>query len=89
MRVARRLAGPRPARSHPRSSAQPMPGKQRLHRVTVFGEPRSPWRNTSGEAIADAIRLELASWDEERQEHYLAVPVGYESVEADRVGSHV
>lgn len=45
------------------------------YRIEVFGEARAPWRYSAAEAMADAIRLDLTSWDEERQEHYLAVPV--------------
>lgn len=44
----------------------------------VFGEPRSEWRRSRHEAMMDAIRLELASWDGERREHFLAVPVSME-----------
>ena len=47
-------------------------------RITVFDEPRTPWRDTREEAIADAIREGLASWDDERREHFLAVPVSIE-----------
>lgn len=46
------------------------------YQITVFDKPRTPWRMTPAEAMADAISLELASWDESRKEHYLAVPVG-------------
>jgi len=45
------------------------------YRIEVFGEPRAPWRSTVAQAIDDAISLGLASYDEERDEHYLAVPV--------------
>ncbi|TKW74920.1 MAG: hypothetical protein DI610_05365 [Staphylococcus hominis] len=45
------------------------------YRIEVFGQPRAPWRDSAAEAMDDAIRLELANWDESRQEHYLAVPV--------------
>lgn len=44
-------------------------------RITVFDEPRAPWRETREEAMADAVALDLASWDDERREHFLAVPV--------------
>ena len=44
-------------------------------RITVFGEPRGPWRSSRAAAMRDAIAAELASWNEERREHYLAVPV--------------
>lgn len=46
-----------------------------LYRIEVFGEPRAPWRSSPTGAMRDAIRLDLASWDEIRQEHFLAVPV--------------
>ncbi|KPH60219.1 hypothetical protein ADT71_20615 [Novosphingobium sp. ST904] len=45
------------------------------YRIAVFGQPRSPWRPSIDEAMADAIKLKLASWDESRQEWFLAVPV--------------
>lgn len=45
------------------------------YRIAVFREPRSSWRATADEAMADAIALGLASWDESEQEWYLAVPV--------------
>jgi hypothetical protein len=45
------------------------------YQITVFDRPRTPWRTTPAEAMADAISLELASWDESRKEHFLAVPV--------------
>lgn len=46
-----------------------------MYCIEVFGRRRSPWRSSPQEALADAIRLDLAAWDESRQEHYLAVPV--------------
>lgn len=49
------------------------------HRLTVCDEPRGPWRATRGEVIADAIEQGLASWDDDRREWYLAVPVGHET----------
>lgn len=57
---------------------EPLPGTRREYRVTVFDEPRAPWRPTRDKAMLDAIRLQLASWDDEQREHYLAVPVGME-----------
>lgn len=51
----------------------PQPGC--LYRIETFGEPRSTWRTSPAEAMADAIALDLASWDEVRQQHFLAVPV--------------
>lgn len=48
-------------------------------RITVFGRPRAPWRDSFEEAKADAIALELASWDESKREWFLAVPVGVQS----------
>lgn len=47
-------------------------------RVTVFGKPRGEWRPTFERAKRDAIKLELASWDESKREWYLAVPVAIE-----------
>lgn len=51
------------------------PIEQEQFRVTVFGTPRGPWRNSRAEATRDAIAGDLASWDASRREHYLAVPV--------------
>lgn len=47
-------------------------------RITVFDSPRGPWRSSTAEAKRDAIALDLASWDSERREWFLAVPVGLE-----------
>lgn len=46
-----------------------------FYRIEVAGEARSPWRPSPAEAMADAIGLDLANWDETTREHYLAVPV--------------
>lgn len=54
------------------------------YRVTVFSRPRAPWRSTKAEVMQDAIRLGLASWDDERREHFFAVPVGIERRKAAR-----
>lgn len=56
---------------------------RREYRITVFGEPRAPWRRTPHESMADAIRLNLASWDDQRREHFLAVPVEMDWRKAD------
>jgi hypothetical protein len=48
------------------------------YRLTVFGEPRGPWRETKEEVLKDAVRKKLASWDAAAREHYLAVPVDIE-----------
>ena len=53
----------------------PSRGVRFRHCVTVFGEQRGPWRDSVGEAVDDAIALELASWDPSVQQHFLAVPV--------------
>ncbi|MEO6218173.1 MAG: hypothetical protein ABIO86_19250 [Sphingomonas sp.] len=45
-------------------------------RIHVFGDFRGPWRESFAEAKWDAIDAGLASYDEERGEYYLAVPVG-------------
>lgn len=45
------------------------------YRISVFGRPRTGWRDTFDEALQDAVTSELASWDGERQEWFLAVPV--------------
>ena len=47
-------------------------------RVVTFGKPREEWRSTRAEAMHDAVRLGLASWDQSRREYYLAVPVSIE-----------
>ncbi|PZQ50216.1 MAG: hypothetical protein DI555_23265 [Novosphingobium pentaromativorans] len=44
-------------------------------RISTFGRPRTPWRDSIQDATDDAIELGLASWDESRREWYLAVPV--------------
>jgi len=51
------------------------PDPRQQFRVAVFDEPRGEWRDSSGEARWDAINLGLASWDDEKREYYLAVPV--------------
>ncbi len=45
------------------------------YRIATFGRPRSPWRDSIEEAMADAIKLDLASWDASRREWFIAVPV--------------
>lgn len=57
--------------------APPPPPRRALHEycVTVFAAPRAPWRPNREAAMADAIRLGLASWDEGAREYFLAVPV--------------
>lgn len=65
-----RLAEPEP---EPASIWTAGPGCR--FRIEVFGRPRAPWRSTPEEAMQDAIRLDLASWDESRKEYFLAVPV--------------
>lgn len=58
------------------AKAQPAPPVPREEFcVAVFGEPKSPWRAKRSDAMIDAIRAALASWDESAGEHYLAVPV--------------
>jgi len=54
------------------------PDAKHQHRVTVFGDPRGPWRDSFAEAKWDAIQQHLASWDSEAREHFLAVPVAIE-----------
>ena len=55
------------------------------YRIAVFGQPRSPWRSSIDEAIADAVELELASWDESKREWFLAVPVDLVTGKAEEV----
>ncbi|WP_341207260.1 hypothetical protein [uncultured Sphingomonas sp.] len=52
--------------------------------MTVFGQPRGEWRPLPQLAFDDAIALGLASYDDERREHYLAVPVEIEKREIGR-----
>jgi hypothetical protein len=44
----------------------------------VFDDPRGEWRDNYQHALDDAIGAGLASYDESRREHYLAVPVSIE-----------
>jgi uncharacterized membrane protein len=37
----------------------------------VLGRPRAPWRDTYEDALADAVRLKLASWDASGGEWFL------------------
>lgn len=53
------------------------------YRIAVFGEARAEWRDSYDAAMADAIRLGLASWDETQREHFLAVPVEMERRKRD------
>lgn len=55
-------------------------------RITTFGQPRTPWRGSMESAMADAIQMELASWDASRREWFLAVPVGLQG-EKSRAGT--
>lgn len=62
-------------RDHSGRFAKPPPPEPRdQFRIAVFGEPRTPWRATRDAAMVDAIREGLASWDESKREHFLAVP---------------
>lgn len=56
-----------------------MPSTREQVRIAVFGRPRAPWRNSVEEAKADAIALELASWDASKREWFIAVPVEFQS----------
>jgi hypothetical protein len=47
-------------------------------RVVSAGRPRGVWRDSYEAAMADAVDLELASWDASKRTHYLAVPVSIE-----------
>lgn len=42
-------------------------------RIVLFDRPRAPWRNSYEEALADAVALELAFWDQSKREWFLAV----------------
>ncbi|MFC0205807.1 hypothetical protein [Novosphingobium soli] len=55
------------------------------YRIAVFGQPRSPWRSSIDEAMADAIDLKLASWDESEREWFLAVPVDLVTGKAEAI----
>lgn len=59
--------------------------KSARYRIAVFGQPRSPWRPSIDEAMADAIELDLASWDESEREWFLAVPVDLVTGKAEEV----
>ena len=48
------------------------------YRVKVFDEPRGEWRDSFDHALDDAILAGLASYDEDRREYYIAVPVAIE-----------
>ncbi|MEH3107168.1 MAG: hypothetical protein PGN09_07760 [Sphingomonas fennica] len=48
------------------------------YRVTVFGQPRAPWRDEAQHAKQDAIDLGLASWDADKREWFIAVPTDIE-----------
>ncbi len=63
--------------SAPRLPDQPAGGKR--FRIVVFGEPRTPWRESRQEAIDDAIAAKLATWDGSKREWFLAVPVAIQS----------
>jgi hypothetical protein len=68
--------GPKPLRLADLAPADTgVPARRPGYRIEVFGKPRSPWRLTVADAMADAVAAELASWDAERGEHFLAVPV--------------
>lgn len=47
-------------------------------RLKVFDEPRGPWLESREQVMAYAVKHDLASWDQSKREHYLAVPVGME-----------
>ena len=57
----------------------------KLYRITTFGRPRSPWRESVQEAVDDAVELGLASWDASRREWFLAVPVDLVTGKAEDV----
>ena len=56
-----------------------MPEIPTRYRVTVFDDPRGPWRDSFDEAKDDAIAGGLASYDQSRREYFLAVPVAIET----------
>ena len=62
----------------PKSERTFRPNSRYEYRVTVFREPRAPWRDSFAEAKWDAIQQELASWDDTAKEHFIAVPVAIE-----------
>ena len=55
----------------------------RRFRVRTLTGPRSDWLDTYQAAHDEAVRLGLASFDQSRREHYLAVPVSIESRDFD------
>ncbi len=56
------------------------------YRVTTFHRPRAPWRETWADAMRDTRRLRLTSYDHERNEYFLAVPVEIEVERVDERG---
>lgn len=41
------------------------------YRARLFGRPLGPWRMSSAEAMRDAVNAGEATWDAERQVHFL------------------
>lgn len=48
------------------------------YRVKLMGEPQSEWRDSEAEAVRDARRIGLASWDGDRREWFVAIPAEIE-----------
>ncbi|TZG28064.1 hypothetical protein [Sphingomonas montanisoli] len=61
------------------SEAPTKPKPPTHYRIVTFRRPRTPWRPSRDEALEDAKRLGLASYDPSRREHYLAVPVAIDT----------
>lgn len=49
------------------------------YRVTVFDQPRGPWRDSHEQAKDDAIAAGLASYDKSQRQYFLAVPVAIQT----------
>lgn len=47
-----------------------------LYRVTVFGEPKGPWRRSKRQAERDAAELGLGAYDDTKR-FYLSAPADF------------
>lgn len=54
------------------------------YRIAVLGSPKTAWRCSSSEAMADAVDMGLASWDAVARAHFLAIPIEMEIDMGDR-----
>ena len=70
----------------PPTSNEAEPSSSKLRPKPTMRGPRSDWFDSWDAAFAEAKRLGLTSYDGERREHYLAMPVRIED-ETDHPGS--